>query len=105
VRPQVGNGLAHGHGEVGATQCMRRERRHNALARESEERWPEVRERLTYDVRMSMKRKQHGWVHEADRLSARGSQADAASHGLVQVGHVCETRESGLIDGARLAAR
>jgi hypothetical protein len=36
----------------------------------------------------------------------RGIQADAASHDSVQVGHhVCETRESGLTDGARLASR
>jgi hypothetical protein len=31
--------------------------------------------------------------------------ADAASHGSIQVGHVCETRESGLTDGARMAVR
>jgi acyl-[acyl carrier protein]--UDP-N-acetylglucosamine O-acyltransferase len=31
--------------------------------------------------------------------------ADAASHGSIQVGHVCETRESVLMDGARLAVR
>jgi hypothetical protein len=49
-------------------ECMRRERRRNARARESVECWPEVREGLTYNVRMSMKRKQRGWVHRADRL-------------------------------------
>jgi hypothetical protein len=111
VRPHVGNGLGHGHGEVGTTaeqhdavhECMRRERRRNARAGESVECWPEVREGLTYSVRMLMKRKQHGWVHGADRLGheracARGSRADAASHGSVQVGHVCETRESGLTE-------
>jgi hypothetical protein len=56
----------HGHGEVGVTterrdavhECMRRERGRNAQARESVERWPEVREGLTYDICMSMKRKQ-----------------------------------------------
>jgi hypothetical protein len=42
-------------------------------------------------------------VHRADRLRhkracARGSRADAASHGSVQVDHVCETRESGLTE-------
>jgi hypothetical protein len=118
VRPHVGNGLGHGHGEVGTTaerhdavhECMRRERRRNARARESVECWPEVREDLTYSVRMSMKRKQRGWVHGADRLGheracARGSWADAASHGSVQVGHVCETRESGFDRGAWLATR
>jgi hypothetical protein len=63
-----------------------------------------------YSVRMSMKRKQRGWVHGADKLGhkrvcARGSWEDAAPHGSVQVGHVCETRESGLTDEDRLAAR
>jgi hypothetical protein len=90
-------------------ECMRRERRHNAQARESVERWPEVRERAP-DICMSMKRKQHDWVHGADKLRherayARGSRADAVSHGSIQVGHVCEARELGLTDGARLAAR
>jgi hypothetical protein len=71
--------------------------------------WPEVREGLTYDVCMSMKRKQCDWVHGADKLGheracARGSRVEAAPHGSVQVGHVCETRESGLTDEARLAA-
>jgi hypothetical protein len=84
----------HGHGEVGVTterrdavhECMRRERGRNAQACESVEHWPEVREGLTYDICMSMKRKQHYWVHKADKLGherayARGSRADAASHG------------------------
>jgi hypothetical protein len=31
--------------------------------------------------------------------------ADPASHDSIQVGHVCETRESVLMDGARLAVR
>jgi hypothetical protein len=31
--------------------------------------------------------------------------ADAASHDSIQVGHVCETRESVLTDGARLTVR
>jgi hypothetical protein len=104
--------------EVGVTteqhdavhECMRRERRRNARARESVECWPEVREGPTYGVRMLMKRKQRGWVHGADKLGhkracARGSQADAAPHGPVQVDHVCKTRESGLTDGARLVVR
>jgi hypothetical protein len=65
--------------------------------------WPEVREGLTYIVRMSMKMKQHGWVHGADRLGheracARESWADTVSHSSVQVGHMCETRESGLTE-------
>jgi hypothetical protein len=63
-----------------------------------------------YFIRMSVKRKRRGWVHGVDRLGheracARGSRADVASDGSVQVGHVCETRESGLMDGAQLAAR
>jgi hypothetical protein len=108
----------HGHGEVGVMterhdavhECMRREHRRNARARESMERWPNVREGLTYVVCVSMKRKQHGWVHGADKLRhewacERGSRANAAPHGLVQVGHVCETRELGLTDRARLAVR
>jgi hypothetical protein len=89
---------------------MRRERWRNTLARERMECWLEVREGLMCSVRMSMKRKQRGWVHGADKLGhkqvcARGSQKDAAPHGSVQVGHLFETRESGLTDGARLAAR
>jgi hypothetical protein len=72
--------------------------------------WPEVGGCLTYGIHTSLKGKQRDWVHGADKLGhgracAGGSRADAASHGSVQVGHVCETRESGLTDGARLAAR
>jgi hypothetical protein len=118
MRPKVGNSWAHGPGEVGVTtdrhnavhECMRRERRRNARARESVECWPEVREGLMYGVHMSMKRKQRSWVYGADKLGhkrvcAQGSREDAVPHSSVQVGHVCETRESGLTDGDRLAVR
>jgi hypothetical protein len=85
---------------------MRREHRRSAQAHECVEYWPEVREGLTYNIRMSMKRKQRGWVHGADRLEhvrayAQGSRADGAAHDLVRVGRVCETRETGLTLAAR----